>query len=187
MARKRSPADTDDPIDEPRLALPPRVHKNSTSQQDPREPLSTGVVDEDEHQPAIPRRRAEDLFSKYARNLVAHKGDVILALAATYDITPDEAEIRMVELHEQARGASRANTSISDMIERHDLSAEVRLARTREMVFGDDPRVALRAIEVLNDMDATAKSRRIGNTWETFVRKVRERAAIAALPKHGKA
>jgi hypothetical protein len=82
-------------------------------------------------------------------------------------------------LHNVASGASRANTNVVDLFERHDLTFETRLARLREMFFSDNPGVALKAIEMITDMDATSKSKRMGSTWEDFVAKARAKSAAA--------
>jgi hypothetical protein len=190
MARKRSAAKTEEGQKDAAsltLSLPVRRPGPKTSDRDPREPLQSGAIEDADQQEVLPpeapqsRRTAEDLATRYARSLIANKHlapdeQIVAALTDVFGVSPLEAQARMVELHERARGATRANTSIGDMFERHDLTVEVRLARLREMLFSTDPRVAIRAIEQLNEMDATSKSKRIGTTWETFARKARERA-----------
>lgn len=179
VARKRSEARSEDTADAPVATLPPRTRKG-VADEDPRQALAIGVVEDAPH---VPQHTATELFTRYARALVANQGDIILALMNVFDIGREEATTRMVELHERCRGASRANTSVGDMIERHDVTVETRVALLRRMAFGADERLAIRAIETLNEMDATAKSRRIGTTWESLVKKVRDRAALALETK----
>jgi hypothetical protein len=184
MARSRSKAKTEaDLLDEsPTLSLPGRVRK--ADDRDPREPLEVGnVEDAATVEAATPpdSRSAKNLSTIYARNLVATGGDVIKSLAITFAISEDEASDRFMELHQQARGASRSNLSIGDMLERHDLTTEVRLAKLREAVFHPDPRVSLKAVEMVGELDATSKSKRIGTTWESFVQRVRAGAGPRAM------
>lgn len=192
MGRKRSAANADGELLDPdeQAPVPARARRPHGGDRDPREVLGTGVVDDPPAIPETPKRSLEDLSSRYARALVAfarEPNQIAKALAEVYGITVQEAGDRMVELHEKIRGAVRTNMNVGDMIERHDVSIEVRIARTREMVFSADDRTAIRAIEMLNDMDATAKSKRIGNTWETFVRRAREKAALKMAEKRKKA
>lgn len=185
MSRKRSGAKTEADILEPEQAqLPARARKNPSAP-DPREPLSIGAVREEQAllPPEVPRRKAEDIASRYARALMANQGDVVKALAIVFGVSEDEATQRMVELHEQARGATRANTSVGDMIERHDLSIEMRVARMRQIVYGVNDAAALKAIDVLNEMDASSKTKRIGTTWEALVKRVRDKAAAGLAKK----
>jgi hypothetical protein len=186
MARKRSAAKGEADMLDPQaqqLAIPGAHGRHDA--RDPREPLPTGVANHDD----VPRlqtveasdaRLSKDLATVYARNLIAFDGDVIRALAATFGVSEDEATARMRELHERARGASRATTSIGEMFERHDVTSEVRIAKLREMMFSPQPAAALKAIDVLNDLDATQKAKRIGTTWETFVTRVRAGAGPLA-------
>lgn len=163
-----------------------KPHKNT---RDPREPLSTGGFEDEapaltgkatKIDVALEKRSSENLATFYARALIAYNGDVVKSLATVFGVTEGEAELNMVELHEKARSSSRANTSISDMFERHDLTPEIRFAKLREMMFSPQPAVALKAIDMLNDQDATAKAKRIGSTWESFVSRVRAGAGPKA-------
>jgi len=188
MPRARSKArieddilDTVDGIKAPPRVAEPRERRADNS--DPREPLPfgetepTGVVTTMDE---ANRKTSERLFSVYARALIANNGDVVLALADTFGITREEAQMNMVALHERARGASRMSTSISDMLERHDMTTETRIVALRPLLFSDAPAVVLKTVDMLNEMDATAKSKRIGTTWEVLVARVRAGAGPKA-------
>jgi hypothetical protein len=195
MARKRSAVK-----DEYNFNVPvPALKKHGTTR-DPREPISAGHTDADgeaehveliKHQEVLPpvpgdNKKAENISTIYAKALVAQQGDVVGALSNVFDVSRDYALANMVALHERARGASRANNSMSDMIERHDLTTEVRLAKVREMLFHDNPAVAMKAIDLINEMDATAKSKRIGQSWESFLVRVKAGLGPKALERNRK-
>jgi hypothetical protein len=177
MARKRQT-----PQDELLEEAPVLVHrhrKHDTS--DPREPLPEGTTTgEVVRMDANDKQTAENLASAYARALVAYDGNIEKALAKVFKITEEEALNNMVELHDRARGASRVNTNMTDMMERHDLTTETRLAKLREHMFSPIPAVSLKAIDAITELDSTAKSKRIGTTWETFVARVRQGAGPKA-------
>jgi len=186
MPRRRSAAHVEDEVAEPNLPVAlPRSRHTAGVDRDPREPLVDGAVEtlEDQRRLARPEeQRAQDLSTIYARNLVANRGDVVHALMATFEVPEKEALARMEELHSIARGSSRSNTNAADIIERHDLTLEVRLAKIRELLFSPNPGVALKAIELANEMDATSKTKRFGTTWEDFIRKARENALKNVTP-----
>jgi hypothetical protein len=164
--------------DEVAIPLKHKRHDNS----DPREPLPVGTTTGEATK--LPskgeKRTAEDLSSRYARNLIAYDGDLEKALSKTFGISEEEAALNLAELHDRARGASRVNTNMVDMMERHDLTIEPRLAKLREHMFSPIPAVSLKAIDAITELDATAKSRRIGTSWETFVARVRAGAGPKA-------
>jgi len=199
VARKRpATRKEEDLLDRPvggvgELVPGPRRHRPA---RDPREPLPVGVIEEEPvaltgvatkiDPVAMEKRSSENIATFYARALVAYEGDVAKALATVFGISREEAELNMVELHERARSSSRANTSVSDMFERHDLTSEVRLAKLREMLFSPTPAVALKAIDMLGDLDATSKAKRMGTTWESFVQRVRAGAGPKAQAAAGR-
>lgn len=186
MARKRSAARIDEPAtlsEEDNLpAL--RPHRKQDDR-DPREPLKVGNagIDQGEAKPLNLAVDTKHLVAKYALNLTASVGDVARALAATYEIPVEEANAKMVELHEHIRGASKTHTDLSDLFERFDLGTPVLLARLREMLFSPKEAVALKAIEMATDMNATSKAKRIGTTWEQLVSGVRAKAKADLLRK----
>ena len=192
MARKRSA--TKEEFD---FNVPVPAPKKHGTARDPREPLPSGHTDADgeaqnddleKHQEVLPpipgeNKKAENVATTYAKALIAQQGDVVGALANVFDVTKEYALANMIALHERARGASRANNSMSDMIERHDLTTEIRLAKLREMLFSDAPAVSLKAMDMIGEMDATAKSKRIGTSWESFVVRVRAGMGPQAMQK----
>ena len=161
----------------------PLTPRKPRQQADPTASLPVGTITGEASPmpaPKTERRNAEDISTRYARALVAYNGDIAKALAKTFNIPEDEAAMNMVELHDRARGASRVNSNMVDMMERHDLTIEVRLAKLREHQFSPVPAVSLKAIEAISELDASAKSRRTGTTWEAFVSRVRQGAGPKA-------
>lgn len=152
---------------------------------DPREVMSIGVVQEPAKKGALSKATASgaDKATLYARGLVANNGNIAKALASAYNIPEEEAERRMVELHEDVRKHSRSGISLQEMLERHDLTRESRLAVLREALFSRNPGVALKAVEMLDEVDMTAKAARIGSTWDEIVRVAKDRAS---RKKHAK-
>jgi hypothetical protein len=149
--------------------------------------------EEDLRVPAAPEKPVEgevlapessdrELSSRYARNLIANSGDVVKALAATFSVDVDEAERRMVELHDRARKAQRAATTITEVFERHDVGIEVRVAAMREALFDAKPEMRMAAVRLLNDMDVTSKQKRMGTTWEEFVARARAKSQKTLEP-----
>jgi hypothetical protein len=182
--KKRSAARIDEPIpDEVSLPALPRHRKQDD--RDPREPLKIGLagIDQGEARPLNTAVDTKQLVAKYARNLTAMNGDVALALAVTYEIPVEEAKEKMLELHDHICGASKAHTDLSDLFERFDLGTPVLLARLREMLFSPKEAVALKAIEMATEMNATSKAKRIGTTWEQLVAGVRAKAKADLLRK----
>ncbi len=176
MPRKRAINQREEDEENP-LAI--RVTKHQDDR-DPREPLKTGSTGPEPEQGTVTRINmdveAKKLVDKYARNLTAHNGDVAIALAYTYEIPIEEAQKRMVELHDHIVGATKTHTDVSGMVERYDLGMNVRLAKLREMMFSPKEAVALKAIEMATEFDATTKAKRIGTTWEQLVTGVRAKA-----------
>jgi hypothetical protein len=117
-----------------------------------------------------------DKYTLYARALVANNGDIIEALAAAYGITRAEAEKDAIKLHEDVRSYSRSGISLQEMLEKHDLTREARLAILRDALFSPQPAVRLKAVEMIDEVDMTAKAARIGNTWDDIVRIAKDRA-----------
>jgi hypothetical protein len=160
----------------------PLPKKHHTSTLDPREPMNVGVtgvaspISADKNE----KRTAEDLSTKYARALVAYNGNIEKALAKVFNISEEDALMNMAELHNKARASSRINANATDMMERHDLTSEVRMAKLREHMFSPIPAVSLKAIDAISELDATAKAKRIGTSWETFVARVRAGAGPKA-------
>lgn len=176
MPRQRVP-DPEDPQVDLRMhrgrGRPPKAEN-----EDPRIALPSGVVLEEKHQKQTKNdRTGSDMFSVYVRNLASSRGDPIPALAATYGISVEEATERAQELHDKIRVNSRSGMALQEMLERHDLTREVRIAILRGCLFHDNPAVQLKAIEMLEEVDMTAKAARIGSSWEDLVRMVKEKAS----------
>lgn len=146
---------------------------------DPRGALAVGVVISPEKQ--TKKQHAElgsgaDKYTYYTRALVANNGDIVKALAAAYNISEEAAAKDMVKLHDDIRSHSRAGVSLQEMLEKHDLTRETRLAVMREALFSPLPAVRLKAVEMLDEVDMTAKAARVGSTWDEIVRIAKNRA-----------
>ncbi len=152
-------------------------------QGDPRDPLPMGATMEMQPQTGEVRRidggdASKRLLDRYSRALIAHGGDPIPALAQAFELPEAEVAPRMVELHER-------------IVERYDVTQHVQIAMLRQHLFAPDPKVSLKAIEMLREMDATSKSKRIGSSFEKFMFTARAKAAGEMLaqkkPQRGKA
>jgi len=179
MARKRSAAADDDEA----LALP-AVRKHHEGK-DPHDPLPIGVVGVDvgEAKRIDPVAASKAVLDRYARALVVSEGDPIPALAQAFEISEEEAQSRMVELHDKIVGTSKANAADADMLERYDMTAQVRLALLRDLAFSSKEAVKLKALEMITEMDASSKVKHRGTSFEKFMEIARGKAAVAMNKK----
>lgn len=149
---------------------------------DPRAPIAVGTLETPPQKPHIPDEvqiEGAQRYTLYARALVANGGQPIPALMAAFGIEEKEAVERAIELRDEIRKYSRSGVSLQELLEKHDLTSELRIATLREMLFSTNPAVKLKAIEMIDQMDVTAKSRRIGTTWDDIVRVAKDRASRA--------
>ena len=171
----------------------PAVRK--VPQGDPRDPLPMGATMEMQPPTGEVRRvdggdASKRLLDRYSRALIAHGGDPIPALAQAFELPESEVAPRMIELHERIVGAAKANQVDADLFERYDVTQHVQIAMLRQHLFAPDAKVSLKAIEMLREMDATSKSKRIGSSFEKFMFTARAKAAGELLtqkkPQRGK-
>ena len=185
MGRKRGGSHKpDDPILDGEVSLP-AIRSHTSSNRDPREPIGVGIAGEEltEQKPITGQAvrmdgalDARELQLKFARNLVAFRGDKLPALAATFDCTIEEATRDMLMLSRRITGAAKAIPSTAEVIEDHDLGVNVRVAKLREHLHSPKEAVSMKAIDMINDMDATLRSKKQGTSWEHFAQGAREKA-----------
>jgi hypothetical protein len=179
LARKRSAAKDDDEA----LALP-AVRKHHEGK-DPHDPLPIGVVGTEvgEAKAIESVGVSKAVLDRYARAIVAHQGDPVPALAQAFEISEEQAHRRMIELHDKIVGAAKANAADADLLERYDMTAQVRLALLRDMAFSPKEAVKLKALEMITEMDASSKVKHRGTSFEKFMEIARGKAAVAMNKK----
>ena len=153
--------------------------------EDPRLPMPLGHVDETQA-PGAKRsttevRNAQRQYAAYARNLVLQSGNVPRALAITLGRDPDCAwsDEELIREHDRIKGAARAFSTVSEIIEHNDAGLPVRVAVLASLMHSPVPAARIAAVRELTEIDETAKAARIGGTWEDMVRTVRAKAALA--------
>lgn len=158
-----------------------KSHKHGDD--DPRLPVASGAMRNVTPNAQSGEAASKDTFSRYARNLFAQKGDLVRAIAITIGKNPDDpidvayVTEHLEELHGQIRATSRSATSVTELLEKHDLTLETRLVLLRDLLFSPVPAVQLKAMEMIGELDETAKSKRIGSKMEDIFRIARAKAA----------
>ncbi|MGB8520795.1 MAG: hypothetical protein WCD38_11600 [Candidatus Tumulicola sp.] len=179
MARKRSAAaDDDEALDLPAV----RKHHEG---KDPHDPLPIGVVGAEtgEAKAIDPVSASKAVLDRYARAIVVSGGDPVPALAQAFEISEEEAQRRMIELHDKIVGTSKANAADADLLERYDMTTHVRLALLRDMAFSPKEAVKLKALEMITEMDASSKVKHRGTSFEKFMEIARGKAAVTMNKK----
>lgn len=86
---------------------------------------------------------------------VRDQGNPVPALAAVFGISLEEAERRQVELHDAMTNAVRS-MPFGETLRKKNAGVEARVARLAELMYSPDPKTALVATKLLNDMDEGA-------------------------------
>lgn len=87
---------------------------------------------------------------EYAR--LSPEERIVPALARVFSISMEEAEKRQVELHDALSDAART-TTFGDALRKKNVDLPARVARLSGFFYSDNPKVALVAAKMLNDMD----------------------------------
>lgn len=138
---------------DPRAAMPGAVKR-----------VGGDVPTVDEHGPVGDKAELRRRYFEYVHHL-AHpakeyadlpvESRVAPALAQTFGITLEEAEHRQVELHDALANAARS-TTFGDALRKKDVDVNARVARAADFLYSPNPKIALVALKILNDMDEGA-------------------------------
>lgn len=158
--RRRKEADTEDLISlesgggghhqrllDPTAALPGAI--KHVSSQKPLEP------DDLERAKEQLRRAYREFLAQYRIELARENADappMVRALATVFGISHEQAALQQYDLHAQMVEASKG-ISVSELMRRHGLSQEARVAILAHHTYSLDPKVSLVALKVANDMD----------------------------------
>lgn len=163
MGRRRKDANTEDLISletggghnqkllDPTAALPGAIKQ--VSNQKPLEPDALERAKEDlrrKYRLFLQRYRLE--LARSETNFDLPGNPLVRALAETFGISIEQAWDRQHDLHAQMVEASKG-VSISELMRRHGLSQEARVAILSHHANSLDPKVSLVAIKVANEMD----------------------------------
>lgn len=181
MPRRVNPEDTLEHVQH--LPVPvPATHKERQHRVDAYRPFDGGVPVVQEHVPKRRGRRRKDelasieqaeakrrseRYDRFLDALIALGGDTDSALAIVYGISVQEATERHDELHADVL-AGVPTSSISEMLERRDLSQAARLTLLRRHAFSPNPAASLKALDMLAELDS-GRGQDAG-TYEQYVR-----------------
>jgi hypothetical protein len=108
-------------------------------------------------------------YDRFIDALVKNQGDEVVALASVYGVETSEIEAR--------RSAYRADvslglstSSISDLMEKHNIGKATRVGMLAKHVFSADDKVSLVALKMAQDIDGDKHNQ--GTSYETYLRMV---------------
>ena len=110
-------------------------------------------------------KHLRERFAAYCTALADNYGNPAQALAVVFDIPIEEAREREVELHTEITRAMQG-VSTRELFSMNQMSKEHRMLRLRDFMYSPLPAVALKAMDMLNELDGATKSS--GDTWEEW-------------------
>jgi hypothetical protein len=122
---------------------------------------------------AIARREQQTKLARYDRYIdavIALSGDQVTALATVFGIEVGEADQRFEELLADVQNGIPSST-VSEMLQRRDLSKAARLTILRKHAYSNNPAASLKALDMLKDIDGAGPD--VGS-YESFVRRATE-------------
>jgi hypothetical protein len=111
-------------------------------------------------------------YDLYLDALLEFAGDRVSALAAVFKLDADEVIARYDELIEEVQ-IGVPHSSVSEMLERMDVSQATRVKVLRKWMLSNNPAAALKSVEMIGEIDDKPRS---GNLYERYIRVVLDEA-----------
>lgn len=183
MPRKRvPPRDTSPEIeddDDLAIVIGPGGHRQRSELIDPHRALPGGMLSipppkrvRDQREPR--RKPAEikasrKLYRDYLEALTLLRS-MVLALAHVFEIDPEEAQMRLVELHDKVLEGAPPARGTPELLREYDLTKEARFRILASHMYSGNPAASLKAVDTINNMDAGSHSQ--GGSYESYVFKI---------------
>ncbi len=150
---------------------------------DPLQPLPGGIKmvrgQRRKRTPAGDRAAAIALYRDYLDTLTACNGRRAEALSRVLGISIEAATREEHILHARMMDSLPQNATLSEMLKVYDLSREARLVVLRQHVYSPLPAASLKALDMLNELDANTGADTTGS-YESYVRALAGRGAARA-------
>lgn len=115
-------------------------------------------------------KAAKEVYQLFLRNLVALNGNEVQALSATLGLNQSDVENRAQELKDSIIANATTGRSLQDILKVYNINKEARIAILASHAFSSVPAASLKAIDMLNDLDAGRVADEA--SYESYVRRI---------------